>query len=109
MAERAGNRLRAVVIKENEFRTREGGRHVRRSREEWRDRGGDRVTGQRKVEKEREGPSQGACLSHGPMSTMKSKFLYSRVDDSRCCGDPRRNRADRTHRHGENPMVDPRV
>lgn len=42
MAERAGNRLRAVVIKENEFRTREEERHERRSREEWRDRGGDR-------------------------------------------------------------------
>ena len=42
MTERAGNRLRTVVIKENEFRTREGEMNERRSREEWRDRGGDR-------------------------------------------------------------------
>lgn len=41
-AEREGNGLRAVMIKEKEFRTREGERHKRRSREEWRDRGGDR-------------------------------------------------------------------
>lgn len=51
MAERPGNRLRAVVIKKNEFRTREGERHERRSREEWRDRGGDRESWDRDIER----------------------------------------------------------
>lgn len=56
-AEREGNGLRAVMIKEKEFRTREGERHERRSREEWRDRRGQRVTGQRKIDIERKGGS----------------------------------------------------